>query len=1334
MKHPMNRILFYTCLLIVISTSLFAQGDLYISEFTDSTMFHFVGNAKLFNKRIRLTDATYNQGGGIWLKEKRNVARDFSIQIGFQITESGNSGADGIAFVIQNSSANAIGVFGGGIGYMTIPNSLAIEFDTYPNSEYLDPNDNHIGIQTRGKNPNSPDHVITLGTSRNIPILEDGSVHVMRIDYVNNIMKVYLDEFNTPKITAYVKLDSLLDLDNQTAWLGFTSSTGGAFANHDIVSFGHRSNSRISVEGLSPAGTLCPNQFATLIGYTSDSANVTSWTWNLPGETKTGKIIQFSRPISGTYPVQLIIRRSSGILVDTLNTTVKVDNPLAVVMKDSIICAQTAVRIPATVQGAQGTLTYLWSSLDGNHIEGKSDSATLLTKAMPVGTYRFSVFVKDALGCEKRDTMTLTVRPAPIIQSQSTIQACNDDIVRITPTINSSSGSLTYRWAPIDGVIGSVFGPTLTVKRSDPGIHEYVLNVTDAIGCSATYTYAIRIVDSPTLNAGDDARVLCIGDTIQIGNKATVLGGTSPYQYQWRRISSGNANIVNAMQASTLIYPTMPGKYELMVTDANGCMDKDTIFVDVRLIPDANAGQDVTECVCDQKGGEIGIPARCGVIPFTYSWSALGNAPLSALSALNTVPVTVKVNENPPFKKQFGYVLTVTDGQNITRSDTVFYTLNPCPKVDAGRSQFLCSPISPFRLSPTVIADPSDTLRYEWTPSTFLSNPNDPRPLVTFPDSTFSMTYTLMVYTSSGCMGMDTITFSTEQSMSLAIQRTDSKPYCICRGDSVTFNVQVSGGSPPYTYEWIPNNIQSSIQTLTTSPLINTLYTVNVKDSKGCSVFDTISVCVEPVPNPRPASDTTICYGDVTPPRGDIATCGKPPFRYQWSPSVGVDNPTIHNPRFSPDTTTVYSLTVTDDGGKSTTAFMVINVRPQLKVAMDVDSLMCKGGSVTANILASGGTPPYTLIWSINNKRIQFSDISFKIAGFDTDFILGCTIIDSAGCSISTEKSIKVNGPELTFPERVFACPCDSLIIGGEANGGKPSYVYEWRDLDGLKPLELQDSTSPRTLCIPTRSREYVLTAIDANGCAVTKGVTVEYDNAFTPVALSIPNVKAHPLEKKAVIPIIIERYPDSLSCPPRSITMQIHYDPWVFDPTPTISQGRIIKNTVDGRLRTLHIVIDNAPTLKSGDTLLKLTGAAIMGDPGVTTITVDSLNWSCSRLLSNSTKGMFELDSLCMLSDSSVRLLDFSGMPFLQSIQPVPAQDVFTVHAIRFHGEEVTLTLFDATGSVIDKKIWKEQSHNVSMPEHESFIYEGDWPAGMYRLILQSRYGRDSQQCIIIR
>ena len=58
---------------------------------------------------------------------------------------------------------------------------------------------------------------------------------------------------------------------------------------------------------------------------------------------------------------------------------------------------------------------------------------------------------------------------------------------------------------------------------------------------------------------------------------------------------------------------------------------------------------------------------------------------------------------------------------------------------------------------------------------------------------------------------------------------------------------------------------------------------------------------------------------------------------------------------------------------------------------------------------------------------------------------------------------------------------------------------------------------------------------------------------------------------------------------------------------------------------------------------------------------------------------------------------------------------------------------MFDARGAEVDNKIWKE--HNAdSIPEHAVFDYSGDWPAGIYRIVLQSRYGRDSQQCIIIR
>jgi hypothetical protein len=194
-----------------------------------------------------------------------------------------------------------------------------------------------------------------------------------------------------------------------------------------------------------------------------------------------------------------------------------------------------------------------------------------------------------------------------------------------------------------------------------------------------------------------------------------------------------------------------------------------------------------------------------------------------------------------------------------------------------------------------------------------------------------------------------------------------------------------------------------------------------------------------------------------------------------------------------------------------------------------------------------------------------------------------------------------------------------------------------------------------------------------------------------------------------------------------------VKYDPWIFDPAPELSHGRILENSVSERIRTLRIRIDSAHAYTSGDTLTILTGSAIMGDPGQTEIMIDSISWPCSRIVSGSAKGTFALDSLCVLSDSSIRMFDFSGMPFMQSIKPSPAEGYFTISAIRFHGEEVQLTMYDARGAEVDKKIWKENSAD-SIPEHAVFDYSGDWPAGIYRIVLQSRYGRDSQQCIIIR
>jgi hypothetical protein len=143
-----------------------------------------------------------------------------------------------VAFLIQNAPAadatygatgsgiTARGVTNGGLGYAGIPNSLAIEFDTYANT--WDPTlhgNNHVAVQSCGPNTNGPVHtagIYTIGTNNNVtkclvnsgldnsatlPTLGvtcgpsscvDGAVHTVVIEYtqVGNVwtLLVYIDQ------------------------------------------------------------------------------------------------------------------------------------------------------------------------------------------------------------------------------------------------------------------------------------------------------------------------------------------------------------------------------------------------------------------------------------------------------------------------------------------------------------------------------------------------------------------------------------------------------------------------------------------------------------------------------------------------------------------------------------------------------------------------------------------------------------------------------------------------------------------------------------------------------------------------------------------------------------------------------------------------------------------------------------------------------------------------------------------------------------------------------------------------------------------------------------
>ncbi len=233
-----NQFLGVFIFLLIPFFSLFAQFTFNQFRIVDLSDLILVNNATIEGTKLRLTLNTNNQVGACWYKLKQPVSEGFSTEFTFQITDPGGwlGGADGFAFVIQNYDNNAIGTGGGGIGYSNIPNSVAIEFDTWANGG--DPNNNHISVQTKGSEKNTYESDASLAYTTNISNLSDGNVHSVKIEYIPPIIKIYLDSLDrNPVLSVTLDLAQSLQLSNGYAWVGFTAATGSGYEKHYILSW-----------------------------------------------------------------------------------------------------------------------------------------------------------------------------------------------------------------------------------------------------------------------------------------------------------------------------------------------------------------------------------------------------------------------------------------------------------------------------------------------------------------------------------------------------------------------------------------------------------------------------------------------------------------------------------------------------------------------------------------------------------------------------------------------------------------------------------------------------------------------------------------------------------------------------------------------------------------------------------------------------------------------------------------------------------------------------------------------------------------------------------------
>lgn len=186
----------------------------------------------------RLTTTNNYMRGAIWNTTPINLTQNFDVRTKLYFGAL-DAGADGIAFVFQNSGPSAIGENGGGLGYSKIPGaSFIVEFDTWYNNEpwfnVEDPVADHIGFMSNGDPYHNSWAGNALAAPYVLPNIEDGQWHDARFTWNATTKTMAVTILNATYSYTGDIVNNIFG-GNPVVYWGFTAANGSVTPNEHKV-------------------------------------------------------------------------------------------------------------------------------------------------------------------------------------------------------------------------------------------------------------------------------------------------------------------------------------------------------------------------------------------------------------------------------------------------------------------------------------------------------------------------------------------------------------------------------------------------------------------------------------------------------------------------------------------------------------------------------------------------------------------------------------------------------------------------------------------------------------------------------------------------------------------------------------------------------------------------------------------------------------------------------------------------------------------------------------------------------------------------------------------
>ncbi|MCB0760081.1 MAG: gliding motility-associated C-terminal domain-containing protein [Flavobacteriales bacterium] len=613
----------------------------------------------------------------------------------------------------------------------------------------------------------------------------------------------------------------------------------------------------------------------------------------------------------------------------------------------------------------------------------------------------YDLTITDANDCVLASTITIDPTPPIDVQFDIVEISCfgeSDGAIDIT--ITGGTPPYLTDWTGPNGFVST----NEDITALEQG--QYDLLVTDDNGCSVNYEVVMNEpLEISILSVVTD--VSCGGDSD--GEIAlSVLGGSPDYTFDW----IGPNGFTSTDEDLTGLEA---GTYTVTVTDAFGCTQAADIEVDEP--QELELAADFTPITCNGAGdGSIDLTITGGQPPYNITWTGPGVVP-GAEDQSNLGPGI--------------YDVSVVDLNGCTAEAQIELTEPEALDIQVDTVDPTCFGQNDGSIAITISGgvEPYDILWDNGATDASLSD---------LPAGTYNVTIT----DATGCsQDINNIVLNEPQELVLQANGTDMQ----CGGNlNGSIDLTISGGTPDYVISWTgPNGFTSSDEDL--ANLEAGTYDVVVTDAAGCTAQASVEILEPEVLDVTGTTTPIDCFGDF----GAIdltITGGTAPIDVLWT---GPDAFTSTDEDITNLEEGTYDVVVSDANGCTAELSFQIDAPTAIQVDAAVVDLDCSGldnGSI--EILISGGTPNYTILWIGPDGFTSDQDLIQNLAEGDYQLTVG----DANGCTL--DQTYSISQPELLeVTANVQHTLCFNENTGSIdvfISGGVPFYEVFWTGPNGF--------------------------------------------------------------------------------------------------------------------------------------------------------------------------------------------------------------------------------------------------------------------------------------------